>query len=101
MKLKVEFEIREHDELGTYTWQEAMDRAAEIGDGWRLPTREELAVMHAYEKIIKGFRPVWYWSVYKTGNAWSQGFGSGDQVGNYVVYDFRVRLVRNIQEATE
>jgi len=34
---------REHS--GPMTWQQAMDYAASIGDGWRLPTAEELVAL--------------------------------------------------------
>jgi hypothetical protein len=36
---------------GPMTWQEAMDYASSLGDGWRLPTIEELITLIDYSQV--------------------------------------------------
>lgn len=54
------------------TWQEAMDYAEKLGDGWRLPTKEEL---QAYAPQLRELGcKNWFWSAstvsYDTYYAW-------------------------------
>ena len=70
------------------TWQDALDWAASLGDGWRLPTKEELeAICHSDRKdeyATNGY----FWSsssyVYDTNDAWYVHFYNG-----YVDYDYK------------
>jgi len=68
------------------TWQEAIAYAESIGDGWRLPTVQELISQLDFTKSSPatskpGWGLHWYWSstpyaVYP-GNAWAVLFGNG------------------------
>uniref|UniRef100_A0A6M3LBB6 Lcl C-terminal domain-containing protein n=1 Tax=viral metagenome TaxID=1070528 RepID=A0A6M3LBB6_9ZZZZ len=48
------------DTVGPMTWGEAAAYAESLGEGWRLPTKDDLSAAHA-EKI-GGFKPRIYWS---------------------------------------
>lgn len=81
------------------TWDDAMEYAKSLGDGWRLPTRGELS--EAYDNKIEGFILDDYWSssmyARATNYAWSVDFSKG-----YVDYynkkdsDY-VRCVREVK----
>ena len=60
------------------TWDEAMH---ELVDGWRLPTKSELALLYKQRKEIGGFDRASYWSSSKYDDhfAWTQSFNSGHQ----------------------
>ena len=65
------------------TWHEAVEYAKSLGDGWRLPTKEELE--KAYVGKVEGFKSDGYWSLsvahLDTLNAWYVDFSDG--VGHY------------------
>lgn len=63
------FEVYPHDAPKLMTWLEADAWAKSLGDGWRLPTREELILMYEKREEIGGFTTTsgsdyahWYWS---------------------------------------
>jgi hypothetical protein len=64
---------------------------------WRLPTKDELAVLYNNKTVIGGFMNSCYWSstVYSVGNYWYQDFSSGAQSNSHPSY-CRGRCVRNI-----
>ena len=43
-------------------WEDAMKACADLGDGWRLPTKEEWNVLYENKDKIGGFSPRYYWS---------------------------------------
>lgn len=67
----VAFEVFPHDLSATMTYVNAVKAVAELDDGWRIPTLEELRLMYANKDAIGGFCtsdrcgsdfPDWYWS---------------------------------------
>ena len=62
-------------------WYDAIDAYEKLGNGWRLPTLEELKAM--YEELHKkgqgNFQDGWYWSSSENdlNLAWDLGFHSG------------------------
>lgn len=84
------------EDLGYGTWDEAMKACADLGDGWRLPTRDELNVLYKNKDKIGGFATVDYWSSTEndSGTAYGQDFGNGGQTGNTKNTTFYVRAVR-------
>ena len=93
----ISFEVYPND-LGQMNWDEAMKACADLGDGWRLPNRLELLLMYNQEDH-SGFASNLYWSSTEYGsvNAWSQGFGGGNQVNYYKGNNYYVRAVRTIK----
>jgi hypothetical protein len=83
------------------TWEEAIDYAKSLGDGWRLPTRGELC--DAYDNFVDGFKKNYYWSsstyAQGTSSAWLVSFTTGGVYGlDKTTNVFYVRCVREIGE---
>jgi hypothetical protein len=91
----LKFEVHPED-LGEHNWEDAKKVCEELGDGWRLPTREELHLMWLNRESIGCFAAAYYWSSSEgnTNFAWYQYFYNGYQgyfSKNYTLY---VRAVR-------
>jgi len=96
--LKPEFEAFEvyHEDLeGRFTWAEAKKACEALGEGWRLPTKNELNEMYKKRDVVGGFA-FFYWSSteYDNSNAWLQYFSNGFQNSFYKYYRNDVRAVR-------
>ena len=89
-------EIAEHDFPTQMVWDEAKNACELLGDGWRLPTKEELNELYSQKNEIGGFADAYYWSSteYYGNNAWIQYFFSGDQNANLKNSIYSVRAVR-------
>lgn len=88
----------------TFTWAEAKEYAASLGDGWRLPTIKELLTLVDYEK----YKPAcsvfpncpqdtfWSSSAYSgvATSAWGVFFDFGNVYSSGVGNTYRVRCVR-------
>ena len=91
------FEVYHEDLKGHYTWDEAKEACEALGEGWRLPTKEELNEMYKKRDVVGGFASNYYWSSTENDNyvAWTQNFSTGFQgYGNKYDYDYNVRAVR-------
>lgn len=87
-----------------FTWQEAQEYAASLGDGWRVPTIKELLTLVDYTSALPACSVFpdcpseWFWSSSALSgsatDAWDVDFYYGDSgylaVGSYL----RVRCVR-------
>ncbi len=49
-------------DLGEMNWQDAKTACKDLGDGWRLPTSDELQGLFKYRNSIGGFKKSQYWS---------------------------------------
>ena len=87
------------EELGQYTWKNAKKVCEDLGDGWRLPTREELHLMWVNKDSIGSFAADYYWSSSESsdGNAWNQNFNSGSQYDTSKTNPNYVRAVRDVK----
>lgn len=88
----------------TYDWNKAQIECAKLSIGgytdWRLPTREEIAVLYANRLIVGNFESEYYWSgtpgyIGDTTNAFFQSFKYGDRLTARKSKQMRVRPVRN------
>ena len=87
-----------------FTWEEAKDYAASLGDGWRLPTIQELLSLVDYTKnspacsVFPNCPSDWFWSSSPvsgdTAHAWFVSFSNGDANDAGVSAAYRVRCVR-------
>lgn len=81
------------------TWDEAMNYAKSLGDGWRLPTIEELK--EAYKSKVKGFYRFFYWSSstcsQDTSSAWVVAFNLGPMLDSSKTSSSYIRCVRDIK----
>jgi hypothetical protein len=80
------------------SWEEARDSCLALGNGWRLPTKEELELMYnqLYLKGQGNFHELGYWSadIHKTGSAWAMYFLTGYAYPTRTINPIRVRPVR-------
>ena len=95
-------EIAQNDFEYCMTWDDAKKACAALGDGWRLPTKEELNEMYRHKHRIGGFAAAYYWSSsecseYGSDDAWNQFFGSGSQHNYYKDGTNCVRAVRALK----
>ena len=84
------------EDLGEMNWDEAKKACADLGDGWRLPTKDELNILYQNKDKIGGFASNYYWSSteYDNDGAWIQSFSSGNQ---FVNFKFRLNYVRAVR----
>ena len=89
-------EVMTEDLEGRYTWDDAMKACADLGDGWRLPTKDELNLLYENKEKIGGFADNDYWSSTEdvNGDAWSQSFSDGIQYDYVEGTTYSVRAVR-------
>jgi hypothetical protein len=97
LKQTLKFEVYPKD-LGEHNWEDAKKLCEDLGDGWRLPTREELHLMWVNRESIGGFAAAYYWSSSENRNnyAWLQNFNNGLQYDYYKSHTTFVRGVRDI-----
>ena len=84
---------------GAYSWNDAIAACEALGDGWHLPTKEELNLLFSNNEKIDGFKEGAYWSCseYSTTGAWAQYWYSGNpgyQDGYSKTAAYYVRAVR-------
>ena len=84
------------EDLGHMSWDDAKKACADLGDGWRLPTKDELNVLYENKDEIGGFAGYPYWSSTESdfSDAWSQNFYDGYQNLYVKGYISDVRSVR-------
>ena len=80
----------------SFVWQEAQRLAKAHGQGWHLPTKDELALLYAQRKVVRGFAYNSYWSSteFSSNYAWFQDFTSGNQNSSSKSATLPVRAVR-------
>ena len=84
------------EDLGEMRWDAAKKACADIGDGWRLPTKDELNILYENKDKIGGFAN-YYWSSTESDSntAWFQDFDEGYQgYGDKASLTSYVRAVR-------
>ena len=74
-------EVAQNDFPEEINWDDAGKACKALGDGWRLPTKDELNLMYLNKDRIGGFANNNYWSskVYLNDFAWLQFFYNGFQ----------------------
>lgn len=78
--------------FGPITWQAALDRAAGLGDGWRLPSIEELITLIDFSQdhpatAFPDHDGEWYWSSSSRAAGTSYAWGVYFTSGYVCVYD--------------
>jgi len=54
--------VSEEDLKGLFNWKDANQKCNDLGDGWRLPDKSELAFLYANRATIGNFKGKDYWS---------------------------------------
>ena len=95
--LILDFEVYPTD-LGEMTWDKAKKACANLGDGWRLPTKDELNLIYENKNVVGGFANDYYWSSteYDEWRVYAQYFMNGGYLkviskDNYI---YHLRAVR-------
>jgi len=89
-------EVLQKDFPNVMNWNDAKEACAELGDGWRLPTKDELNILYNNKDKIGGFAGGYYWSSndYGYDGAWVQMFNGGYQFGSSKKSTYSVRAIR-------
>jgi hypothetical protein len=92
--------VKTADEPFSTTWYQAQEQCEKNADGWRLPSKAELACLYKNREQIGGFKNDWYWSSERVGdwNVFVQSFSNGRQFGYSGSNSAQIRLVKNIQK---
>ena len=56
--------VAQHDFPNRMTGEDAKAACAKLGEGWRLPTKDELNLLYQNKDKIGGFAYDYYWSEY-------------------------------------
>lgn len=87
-------------DAGSMTWQEAKQYCSSLGDGWYLPSKQELYQLYVHKAEIGGFSDGDFWSRTEDGSrdAWFQSFDDGSQHSSCfsISGTNRVRCVRRV-----
>ena len=82
-------------------WNDAVKACTDLGNGWRLPTKDELNFLYENKDKIGGFAKEFYWSSAELNNSnvWMQAFVHGYQTTENI-YNFPhyVRAVRTFRD---
>jgi hypothetical protein len=90
--------IADVKDLKKMNWNKAKKACEEKGDGWHLPTKEELDKLYQQRDLIGGFDNFYYWSstLDKNDNPWGQNFANGiPEVSRVKVISVCVRAVKS------
>jgi hypothetical protein len=89
-------QIAQTDFPNQMTWEDAKKACEGLGEGWRLPTKDELNEIYQTENDFVGH---FHWSSTEINSylAWSQSFSNGDQGNSSKYYgSVYVRAIRSI-----
>jgi hypothetical protein len=88
--------IAQHDFPIMMNWNNAKAACDSLGNGWRLPNKEELTFLYQNKVRIGIFKFDIYWSSseYGPGFAWFQSFGYGGQYPSYKQDAAYVRAIK-------
>lgn len=94
-------EVANKDIPGLLNFEDAQSACDSMGEGWRLPEREELQAMRLqlYRKTQGDFQNKWYWSATPNtaGSCWGLHFGNGLEYYNFKTDHGCVRPVRDFR----
>lgn len=92
-------EIAEKDFITELGWVDANKACSDLGDGWRLPSTNELNILYENISSIGGFKGILYWSNQNTGDdrAYALNLKFGTKKDWKKDNVFNVRAVRTIK----
>ena len=93
-------EVAQFDFSDKMNWTDAKAACEELGNGWRLPSKDELNILYENKDEIGNFEGGYYWSLTEVKNsdfAWNQDLVFGTQKDYYNKNNtFSVRAVKLI-----
>ena len=93
-------EIAQYDFPDKMNLNDAKKACADLGEGWKLPSQDELNYLYENKVAIGGFANNRYWSSAELptrdfySGAWYQNFGNGNQANDDKDDTYYVRAVR-------
>lgn len=90
-------EVAQYDFPEKMNWEDALKSCDSLGNGWKLPNKDELDYLYTNRVPIGGFADYAYWTSEEnyTYYAWAQYFSGGNQVqGSKINARFYVRAIR-------
>jgi hypothetical protein len=90
------FEVAQYDLPKKLNYIDAKDGCKDLGEGWRLPTKDELNILYINKNELGNFTDNNYWSI-STNNgsgAWSQNFFTSFQNLILISYSYNVRCIK-------
>ena len=93
------FEVAQNSFPNPMKWDDALKECNNLGDGWDLPTKDQLTQMFMNKNKLNGFSDKTYWSCteYDKDNAWNQNFKNGNQYYDDKYFTNYVRAIRTIK----
>jgi hypothetical protein len=91
------FEVAQYDLPKKLNYTDAKDGCKDLGEGWRLPTKDELNILYINKNELGNFTDNNYWSI-STNNgsgAWSQNFSTSFQNLILISYSYNARCIKN------
>ena len=90
-------EIAPNDFPNTMNWDDAKITCEALGDGWRLPSKDELKILYENKDKIGGFADRVYWSSTEIGLEYANyqvfdNYGSQGAIQKFIT--FNVRAIR-------
>jgi hypothetical protein len=84
-------------DLGEMYWSEAINLSEKKGDGWFLPSVEQLAKLHENANYVPNLTNSYYWSStnYDSYKSWAIDFSSGARDGYEKTHIMNVRLIKS------
>ena len=101
--VKIEnLEVVQFNFPNSMNWVDAIKACEALGDGWKLPTKDQLNTLYKNKEKIGGFANDAYWSAtnYENFDAWRQYFSDGDQVLSKKEAVGYVRAIREVEGAS-
>ena len=92
-----DFQVAENDFPIKMNWKDANIECAKLGNGWRLPTNDELNLLFQNKAKIGGFKNDGYWSAEENDldNAWHKDFNQGKFTYGNKYNGYVVRAVKD------
>jgi formylglycine-generating enzyme required for sulfatase activity len=90
-------EVAQNDFRNKMNWDDAKKACAALGNGWRLPTKDEMNILNENSIYIKGFSYGSYWTSTEyddISGAWYQNFSNSKQYNYFKYEQIYVRAVR-------
>ena len=89
-------EIAQYDFPEKMSWHSGGTACINLGKGWRLPTKDELALLFEYRDSVGNFGDFSYWSSTEIDDfrAYSMNFNVGNEKSSFTPSSFSVRAVR-------
>jgi hypothetical protein len=101
-------EVAQHDFPNKMNYDDAIKACNDLGEGWRLPIKDELNTLYQNNGVIGSFRNSFYWSSTEVGvsrhtetgydvvDAWYLNFLNGNQNNSNKNKAYYVRAVRSL-----